>query len=1092
MKSSLLCCFSLTLLSVGAFGQSTPLVKPAAASTPQPGVHFEKLEDYSGEAAVVEQLSRAYKFAADGTGSETYTAKVKIQSESALKQYSVLSMNFASSAQHVDIVYARVRHADGTVQETPATDAIEMPDPVTREAPFYSDLKQKQLPVRSLRAGDTLEWQMRVVRTKAEAEGQFWGQDSFVTDAVILSETIELRIPAGKTVTVWSPKLKATEATEGSEHVYRWSGSQLKPTAGKEAETEKEAKAKHVLTAEEEVDNEQGKLPTIAWTTFPNWEAVGAWYRGLEADRTQPDAEVKAKVAEVTAGKTTDEDRVRAVYGYVSSQIRYIGVAFGVGRYQPHQAADVLANQYGDCKDKHTLLAAMLRALGLKPDAVLIGAGIRFNQAVPSPAAFNHLITHVVVKDEPVWLDATTEVAPYRMLSFPTRDKQALIVPDTGVAHVETTPKDLPFATFQKMNAVGSLDENGTSNSHLTLVERGDAELLLRLAFRETAPAQYGQLMQQISRNIGYGGTVSNVEITRPDDTAEPFKITYDYKRDKAGDWPNLKTIPQLAPVDLSRPDDATPPVSSIQLGTLREESSTSAMKLPDGWGVELPEAVHQKSEYATYDETYRFEKGTLYAQRTIVVLKEKVPVAEWKSYKKWADAADVGNEQYVQLITNEQKRTAADSSGSAANNSEAQKLLGDAYTSFHSPNADLASIRQTLDKARALNDKQASLWEYYAYVDLRRGENSLAVEDFKKELNYHPERSDLYPGIVGLESSTGHRPDAEQTLNEWIKSDPKNPVPYAMLIGMLLEDKNGAQAMAIADQAEAAGASNGKDDETLTLAKGQAQLAGGATEKGTVTLVSLLKATESPLIMNNTAYVLADKGLELQTAESATRAALEKMGEESKAWTLDESPRVLVGKTTGIVATWDTMAWIFFREGKLDEAETYETAAWHNSLSTTEAEHMAAIAKARGAKNEALTYDELALETISPYDDMGVKKEPSDDQKRIEADAAALRKAGAKSSVPVKDGGAALQHLRAIPMGPAKVKGFAQYKLLLADGKIKRAEPAESKEVDGGKAKLEGLAIPSNFWPAGSQASLVSLATLNCFADKCELIFVH
>jgi hypothetical protein len=68
----------------------------------------------------------------------------------------------------------------------------------------------------------------------------------------------------------------------------------------------------------------------------------------------------------------------------------------------------------------------MLEVLGLHPDAVLIGAGIRFNEAVPSPAAFNHLITMVPVDGKDVWLDATAEVAPYQMLVFPIRDKQAL------------------------------------------------------------------------------------------------------------------------------------------------------------------------------------------------------------------------------------------------------------------------------------------------------------------------------------------------------------------------------------------------------------------------------------------------------------------------------------------------------------------------------------------------------------------------------------------------------------------------------------------------------------------------------------------
>ncbi len=112
-------------------------------------------------------------------------------------------------------------------------------------------------------------------------------------------------------------------------------------------------------TADQELDADQGKLPAIAWTTFKSWEQVGAWYRALEADRATPSVEVKAKAAELIAGNATDEDKVRALYGYVASQIRYIGVDFGIGRYQPHTAAEILANQYGDCKDKHTLLAAL-------------------------------------------------------------------------------------------------------------------------------------------------------------------------------------------------------------------------------------------------------------------------------------------------------------------------------------------------------------------------------------------------------------------------------------------------------------------------------------------------------------------------------------------------------------------------------------------------------------------------------------------------------------------------------------------------------------------------------------------------------------
>jgi transglutaminase-like putative cysteine protease len=90
---------------------------------------------------------------------------------------------------------------------------------------------------------------------------------------------------------------------------------------------------------------------------------------------------------------------------------------------------EVLTNQYGDCKDKHTLLAVLLRANGFQPSAALIGAGVEMNDKVPAPRAFNHLITLAGVDGGPVWLDTTTEVAPYRVLLPVLRDKQVLVVP---------------------------------------------------------------------------------------------------------------------------------------------------------------------------------------------------------------------------------------------------------------------------------------------------------------------------------------------------------------------------------------------------------------------------------------------------------------------------------------------------------------------------------------------------------------------------------------------------------------------------------------------------------------------------------------
>ena len=164
--------------------------------------------------------------------------------------------------------------------------------------------------------------------------------------------------------------------------------------------------------------------------------------------RAAPDAAIQAKADELTHGLTTDDAKVDALYNYVATQYRYIAVSFGIGRLQPHSAAEVFRNQYGDCKDKHTLLQAMLAAEKIEAEPVLIGTGVRGNEALPIPSQFDHMITLVKLKDHEVWLDSTPEVAPSRMLMGGLRDKLALAIPAEGDARLVRTEAALPFPSF--------------------------------------------------------------------------------------------------------------------------------------------------------------------------------------------------------------------------------------------------------------------------------------------------------------------------------------------------------------------------------------------------------------------------------------------------------------------------------------------------------------------------------------------------------------------------------------------------------------------------------------------------------------------
>ena len=139
-------------------------------------------------------------------------------------------------------------------------------------------------------------------------------------------------------------------------------------------------------------------MPSVQVSTFQSWDEVGTWYGSLQTEQVKSTPLVQAKAAELTKGLKSNEEKIQAIYNFVSLHIHYVGLSFGIGRYQPHAAEDVLSNEYGDCKDKYTLLASLLRAAGYDSWPVLINSSREIDPELPSPGQFDHVIAAIPLR----------------------------------------------------------------------------------------------------------------------------------------------------------------------------------------------------------------------------------------------------------------------------------------------------------------------------------------------------------------------------------------------------------------------------------------------------------------------------------------------------------------------------------------------------------------------------------------------------------------------------------------------------------------------------------------------------------------------
>ncbi len=236
-------------------------------------------------------------------------------------------------------------------------------------------------------------------------------------------------------------------------------------------------------------------VPLIMGSTFKSWADFRKWYQEAVRGFTEPDAQVTRLAGELTKGKTTREQKLKAIFDFVADDIRYVNYQSGEF-WLPNRPQQLLARREGDCDDKAILLITLLRAVGIDAQEVMVqtretgqpSVVSAKNVAVP---LFDHGIAFLPGPNGGQYLDATSPQS--RLGPLPSMDTRAVALRlDSGPAEIVQLPPGSPDDHGADVTWSMTLKEGGAGDIAGEEHHSGDSAFFLRTGLKEAdARAQY-------------------------------------------------------------------------------------------------------------------------------------------------------------------------------------------------------------------------------------------------------------------------------------------------------------------------------------------------------------------------------------------------------------------------------------------------------------------------------------------------------------------------------------------------------------------------------------------------------------------------
>jgi len=570
-------------------------------------VNFEKGEILADFTILKKEIE--YQVNKDGTFTRTEKEICRVNTETGINLVGQRSFRYSPQIDTIDIKTAFTTKVNGLRVDVEADGIIIQQSKESVGAPMFDDHKVKILVFPGLEIGAVLTMEVERKQFNPLFPGNFSFLEFFSVHDEIVFASVTVKIPESLTLHTHAINVSEGEVTSPDNpaaKIWRWTFS-----------------TSSIYSQELHSVDQIDYSPRIVGTTFQNLTAVGRAYTERTIGGVHDVEFVKNCADEIVGLETDPKQQAELIYDWVTRQVRYVAIHYGLGGVVPHNFNEIFTTKYGDCKDHVFILGELLRAKGIKSYPVLINSGKAYwTPDVPAPlAGFDHVIIYLPEFD--LFLDSTSRYARFGILPFSLLGKKGLAIMENN-SNLVDIPLGQPKKDSIIINTEVELTLDGDAHGFNEVVNHGTFDLFARQLFSQFKPGSSPQVAAHILSLTGQNGS-GNYTYDDVFDSKNPFRYKTDFKLIGAGNFPGpgaikislglgaLSGIGSIFEIcGIEKRNFAIPAIG-------RRVQETITIRLPEGVTIlAAPKPVEVTNKFGSYFSNYHFNGKIVTANREL------------------------------------------------------------------------------------------------------------------------------------------------------------------------------------------------------------------------------------------------------------------------------------------------------------------------------------------------------------------------------------------------------------------------------------------------------------------------------------------